>query len=90
MADSNALPNTLAHQIDAFNKRMAEIDARIHAQHVPVVVDAKPLPVNDNEGQVYFVSENREPRVDDLRGTQQLPAIVAEDNKGWKDVGWEW
>lgn len=89
MADPT-LPAALASQIDAFNKRMAEIDALRHAQNVPTVVDPEPQPVNENEGQVYFVSENREPRVDDMRGMQPLPGIVAEDNKGWKDVGWEW
>lgn len=83
-------PNALATQIDAFNKRMSEIDARRHAQNVPVVVAKKEEPMNENVGQVYFISENREPRVDDLRGMQSLPGIVAEDNKGWKDVGWEW
>ena len=89
MADPT-LPAALASQIDAFNKLMAQIDARRHAQNVPGVVAKKEEPVNENVGQVYFVAENREARVDDMRGTQHLPSIVIEDNKGWKDVGWEW
>lgn len=80
----------MADPIEAFNRMMAEVDARRHAQNLPKAPEVKPPVLNENEGQIYFVSENREPRVDDLRGMQSLPGIVAEDNKGWKDVGWEW
>lgn len=90
MSNPNSTSVVNFKTVEEFNRWLGEIDKRIHAQHLPPpVVEKKEPPLPEGVGQLYFVAENVEAKIDDTRGAQR-PQMLVDNDKGWTKVGWEW